>query len=148
MPFRFSSPADEAFQSQKFYSDSENNAFFASEFSLGKQTLFRALLVLRAKQKVVLNMTRDPILKCYMTNLRNQDLPKTRFLQTTSFLPVRSPLSLAPSRSYSSNTSLRPPLSDVPGLLSFLLSYTPSKGYFFSKTSLRWEGRQYLIHVI
>lgn len=34
MPFRFISPADEAFWFQKFFSDSENNAFFASVFFL------------------------------------------------------------------------------------------------------------------
>lgn len=32
MPFRFSSPTDEAFLSQKFYSDPENKAFFESVF--------------------------------------------------------------------------------------------------------------------
>lgn len=51
MPFRFSSPADEAFLSQKFYSDPENKAFFGSGFflPLAKTNSFQGTACVKSK---------------------------------------------------------------------------------------------------
>lgn len=64
MPFKFSSPA-EAFQSQKFYTDSKNKAFFVSILSLAKTNSFQGTVCVKSKadgEKVVWKI-RDPILQ-------------------------------------------------------------------------------------